>query len=87
LAGIIVQVKKILTKADNSEMAFVKLEDLSGSMEIVVFPKIYAKCISLIKTDTFIQVSGKLDKKDDHYVLLADDIVDLKQVFGTYVNS
>jgi DNA polymerase-3 subunit alpha len=82
LAGMVTQVKKIMTKASNSEMAFMKLEDLSGIIEVVVFPKIYAKKAALVKNDAIVQVLGKIDKKDDRFVLLADDIHDLKGSSG-----
>jgi DNA polymerase-3 subunit alpha len=74
IGGIIVETKKIMTKASNSEMAFVKLEDLSGTIEVVVFPKTYAKTANLLKNDTIISISGKVDEKDDHLTILADDV-------------
>jgi len=77
LAGMIVDVKKIFTKATNSEMAFVKLEDTSGTIEAVVFPKVFAKYSSLLVRDHVMKMSGKLDKKDDRFTLLCDDIVNL----------
>lgn len=73
LAGIVVAVKKIFTKAGNNEMAFVKLEDLTGTMEIVVFPKIYSRTFDMWKTDTLLTVSGRIDEKDDRLTLLVDD--------------
>lgn len=77
IAGMVTTVKKIFTKTNGSEMAFVKLEDTSGHMEVVVFPKIYAKTAPLLVRDRVLQASGKLDKKDDHFVLLADDLVEI----------
>lgn len=74
IGGIITSVKKIFTKANNSEMAFVKLEDTTGSMEIVVFPKVFAGCAEFLHVDAIIQISGKLDKKEDRFVLLADNV-------------
>ncbi len=73
VGGIVVNVKKIVTKAGNHEMAFVKLEDLSGVIEIVVFPKIYARTADLWNVDEIVQVSGKVDEKDDRLTLLVDD--------------
>jgi DNA polymerase-3 subunit alpha len=73
VGGIIISVKKITTKASNQEMAFVKLEDTSGSLEVVVFPKIYAKTIDYWQPDKLLTVSGKVDEKDDRLTLLVDD--------------
>ncbi len=73
LAGIVVSVKKILTKAGNKEMAFVKIEDLTNMIEVVVFPKIYATTASLWQADSIVQLSGKIDEKEERLTILADD--------------
>jgi DNA polymerase III subunit alpha len=73
LGGIVVAVKKIMTKAGNHEMAFVKLEDLTGTIEIVVFPKIYARTADLWQMDQIMTISGKVDEKDDRLTILIDD--------------
>ena len=78
IIGIIVEVKKIITKANNNEMAFVKIEDLTGSIEVVVFPKIYAQTISLWIPDKIVQISGKLDQKDDRKTVLAESAKDIQ---------
>lgn len=74
VVGLVLQVKKIITRKNNSEMAFIRLEDLSGSIEVVIFPKIYAKSISLWVRDAAVMVAGKVDQKDDRLVILADDV-------------
>lgn len=74
IGGVIMLVKKIFTKATNAEMAFIKLEDLSGSMEIVIFPKTFAQFREYLVQDQIILVEGKLDFKDDRPVVLAEKI-------------
>ncbi len=74
VGGIIAAVKKITTKASNQEMAFVRLEDMTGSVEIVVFPKTYAKTYEAWIVDAVVSVSGKIDEKDDRMTLLVDDV-------------
>ncbi len=73
VAGIVVGVKKIFTKANNHEMAFVKVEDLDGTIEVVVFPKIYARTADLWHADALVKLSGKVDEKEDRLTILADD--------------
>jgi len=77
IAGIITHIKKIITKTKNNEMAFLKLEDTTGTIELVVFPKIFAEKKSLLVNDAIIKVSGKIDKKDDRLTLLADEITEV----------
>jgi len=77
VAGIIVSIKKIVTRAGNHEMAFARLEDLTGTIEIVVFPKIYALTSDLWKADRVVELSGKLDQKEDRLTILVDDVKSL----------
>lgn len=72
--GLVIQVKKIITKAGNNEMAFVKLEDLTGTIEAVIFPKMYAKTSEFWTRDTIVVVSGKVDAKEDRLMILVDDV-------------
>ena len=78
VVGIVISVKKITTKAGNHEMAFVRLEDTSGSLELVVFPKIYARTAELWSADTVVRASGKVDQKEDRIILLVDDVVKIE---------
>jgi DNA polymerase-3 subunit alpha len=74
VVGLITQVKKILTKAGNKEMAFVRVEDLTGNIEAVVFPKTYAATSQLWVRDMVVIVSGKIDQKEDRIMILVDDV-------------
>ncbi len=79
VGGIIVAVRKVVTRTTNQEMAFVKLEDLTGSIELVIFPKTYAKVYSQLIPDSVVTVSGKVDQKEDRIMILADSISPLVQ--------
>lgn len=74
LGGIIVNLKKIITKSSGLEMAFVRLSDLSGSIEVVVFPKTYAFTKKSLTPDGVVLVKGRIEEKDDRMVLIANDI-------------
>ena len=75
--GLITQVKKIMTRTSNSEMAFTRIEDLTGTIEAVVFPKIYARTSPLWVRDGIVVVSGKVDKKEDRLMILVDDVSEM----------
>ncbi len=72
--GLITQVKKIITRASNAEMAFARIEDLTGSIEVVIFPKTYARTSQLWVRDGVVLVSGKIDQKEDRLMILADEV-------------
>ncbi|MFZ5535332.1 MAG: DNA polymerase III subunit alpha [Patescibacteria group bacterium] len=84
VVGLVTQIKKIVTKKSNAEMAFIRLEDLSSGMEVVIFPKLYARTMSLWVRDAAVMISAKVDQKDDRLVLLADDVrsIDMSQDRG-----
>ncbi len=63
-AGTITSIKKKYTKR-NTIMAFVTVEDLYGSIEIVVFDSVYSKCSNLLVNDSIIMVEGRLSLKED----------------------
>lgn len=76
IGGIIEMAKKILTKKNNSEMAFVNLVNEQGTtIECVVFPRVYAQYKNLLVQDTVILVSGKVNMRDDKQTIIVDSIM------------
>lgn len=63
VGGLIQTAKEINTK-NGQKMAFVTIEDLSSSIEIIIFPSIYKEFKDNLAQDTIIKVSGKLNTKD-----------------------
>lgn len=64
LVGIISSVKEKITK-NNTLMAFIQLEDFTGSIEVIVFPKIYQKIGEIIKEGNIAALTGRLDVKEE----------------------
>lgn len=64
IGGIITEVSRKITR-NNANMAFVKVEDLFSVIEVVVFPKTYEKCKSLIEEDGIVLVKGRVSIKED----------------------
>ena len=63
-AGIITSVKKKYTK-NNTIMAFVTVEDLYGSAEIVVFDSVFSRCDNILVEENIVIVEGRLSIKED----------------------
>jgi len=79
IAGIVSAITTKITK-NNRQMAFVRLEDLTSAIEVIVFPKVYEKMAQVIKADRFIVVTGRVNfKEDEEPKIIADDIVELKE--------
>lgn len=74
IGGVIMDVRQIFTKKKNEPMAFVKLEDLSGTAEVVVFPQPYKENhLALIK-DNAVLVEGKIEERDGEIKVLAEKV-------------
>ena len=82
MAGIITGKKSIITK-NGKMMSFVEMEDMFGSIEVVVFPNVYERCSSLIVEDKIISVSGTINFKEGEMPkLLADTVTDIESIRG-----
>lgn len=64
IGGIITGKRAFLTKKSEM-MAFIQIEDLYGSFEVVVFPKLYEKCKDLIIEDKILIIKGEIDNKQE----------------------
>ncbi len=76
VAGIITKAKRTITKK-NDPMAFVTLEDKTGSVEILVFPTVMPMAVGYLDSDAVLRVTGKLSSKDGEPKLIANDIKEL----------
>jgi DNA polymerase-3 subunit alpha len=76
--AIITTIKKMLTKSTKAEMCVVRVEDLYGSIEVMLFPKILTKCKSVINKDSVVKISGRISiREGESPIILAEDIVPL----------
>jgi len=62
------------------EMCFLKLQDTTGSIEVVVFPRAYSEARDILTTDRIIIVSGKVESNEETPVLIAEKISLLEQI-------
>ncbi|KKR78126.1 MAG: polymerase III, alpha subunit protein [Candidatus Curtissbacteria bacterium GW2011_GWA1_40_9] len=74
LAGIIASIRKTVTKVKKEEMCFLKLQDMSGTIEVVVFPRAYEIAKHIIGPDQIVVISGKLDTNEETPILIASEI-------------
>ena len=63
-AGIITNVKKKYTK-NNTIMAFVTVEDLYGTVEIIVFENCYQEASKYLVEESIVMVEGRLSIRED----------------------
>lgn len=78
LAVVIREARVILTKKNNTEMAFVKAEDTTGSVDMVVFPKLYQDTKNLLADGKVVLVTGKADMREDEISFIVEKMVEVK---------
>lgn len=71
VAGIITTIQKILTRNQKS-MLFVKIEDDSGSAEVLVFPNLYKDTYQIWQEGKAVICQGKTSDKDQDVKILAN---------------
>ena len=79
VGGLIASLRKVTTKASGQPMAFFTLEDLTGSIEIVAFPKVYEEASTVIYEDSIVLVQGRLELREDEIKLIANAILPFSQ--------
>ncbi len=75
VGGIISQTKRLRTKKGDS-MMFATLDDLDGSVEMVVFEKTLNECADALVGDAIVLVRGRVDHKDQARTCLIVQQVD-----------
>ncbi|MCR4325053.1 MAG: DNA polymerase III subunit alpha [Candidatus Curtissbacteria bacterium] len=80
LGGIISSVRRTLTKIRKEEMCFLKLQDTTGTIDVIVFPRTYEQARSYILPDQIVVVSGKLEIDEQSATIIAESISPLDQV-------
>ncbi len=81
VAGLVAGAKRITTKSGDM-MCFVALEDFTGQVEVVVFPRLFDRVSRLLLPDAALAVSGKLSVGEETVKVIADDVIDLGNAKG-----
>jgi len=76
IGGIISKIKRILTKT-GKPMLFINLEDLTGKIEVVVFPAIIERNPAAFQENKIVLVSGRVDNRDDVTKVIAENVEEI----------
>lgn len=69
IACVITEIRLKTTKS-NQTMAFATIEDLTGSIEMIVFPKVMQACSILLQEGTAVYISARISVREDRPVQL-----------------
>ena len=73
VAGIVSALKQLTTKK-GEPMVFMRLDDVLGSTEVVVFNSVYAAARELLITDAVLVVKARIDHKEGETKLIAMEV-------------
>lgn len=80
IVGGIITSKTIKYTKNNQTMAFITLEDLAGSVEVVIFPKVYEKNQQYLNEESKVFVKGRVSEEDEAASkLICESIVPFEQ--------
>ncbi|MEI6286408.1 MAG: DNA polymerase III subunit alpha [Bacillota bacterium] len=77
VAGVVKAHKRLTTKR-GEPMLIIGLEDFSGEIEVVVFPRVFELFQRLLEKDSRITVCGKISRSSDEDKIIADNIEQLQ---------
>lgn len=73
--AIITDVKRLFTKATKAEMAVLRVEDMYGSVDVMLFPAVLERTRRHVAVDNVVRITGKLSiREGEEPVVLAEDI-------------
>ncbi|MBN2190187.1 MAG: DNA polymerase III subunit alpha [Candidatus Aureabacteria bacterium] len=86
VGGIISNMKRMMTKRQE-RMAVLKLEDLKGYAEVIIFPSAYDRNFDLIQKNLPVMVIGKVSFKEDTPKIIADELIHLDDIRERFTES
>ncbi len=78
-AGIVSGLRPLKTKKGD-RMAVFMLDDVAGSVEVVVFPETFGKCGTVIEADAMVLVRGKFEKDDESARIVATELLPISSL-------
>ncbi|MFH1457744.1 MAG: DNA polymerase III subunit alpha [Candidatus Omnitrophota bacterium] len=81
LVGFIAKIKQTTTRAKQEKMAILKLEDLEGVVEALVFPRAYQRVCRYIQPNTVVMIKGIVNLKEDTPKLIVNDLFPFDEIY------
>lgn len=79
VAGLITELRELITKK-GTRMAFGKLEDLTGSCELVIFPDSFARFEMQLRDERPALIGGSLEVEEGQAKIMVDNVAPLEDI-------
>jgi DNA polymerase-3 subunit alpha len=80
IAGVVTEVRVIVTRKTGAEMAFAKFDDGTGTLELVIFPKVFKESRDFWTEGQPLLIMGKVDSRDETPAILVESIETLSSL-------
>jgi len=74
IAAVVSDIRIAVTRRSAQEMAFVRVEDGTGSLDLVVFPKIFAKTRNFWISNKPLLITGRVDSREEAATIIVEAI-------------
>ncbi len=80
IGGMIAQ-KTVKTTKTNQMMAFIQIEDLTGTVEVIIFPRDYDKYRELLVEDKKVYIKGRVSASEDQQEkLVCENVIAFEEI-------
>ena len=76
IGGLVSSIKKIITKK-GQPMLFIKVEDLTGKTEVVIFPNLLERNPGALQENKIVFIAGRVDDRNGEIKIVADDVQEI----------
>lgn len=82
IAAVVSDVRVVITKKNAQEMAFIKVRDETGVLNLVVFPRVFRLTRNLWIDNKPLLISGKVEAREDEVVLIVEKVDTKEDIFS-----
>ncbi|MBM3249555.1 MAG: DNA polymerase III subunit alpha [Candidatus Omnitrophica bacterium] len=81
IVGLILKVKHTVTRAKQEKMAIMLMEDLEGTVEVIVFPRAFQKVSRYLLPGSVVLIKGALNLKEETPKIFAEDLFPVDEIY------
>jgi len=81
IVGLISKIKPTVTRAKGEKMAILRVEDLNGSLEVLVFPNTYKQVSRNLIANAVVLIQGRLSLREESPKILASNVTPIDESY------
>ena len=86
IVALIAKIKHTVTRAKQEKMAILKVEDLDGEVEALVFPAAFQKVSRYIQPNSVVLIRGRLNLQEETPKIVVNDIFPMDEIYKIIIS-